>query len=70
MRQALEAAGVTVRQVDIRGAGHSPPFPPDEPNPFIETVRWFDEHLRAGADVQQTGSTLSALCSLCGVTGA
>jgi hypothetical protein len=49
MRQALEAAGVTVRQVNIVGGGHFPPFPPDEPDPFFETVRCFDEHLGAGA---------------------
>jgi acetyl esterase/lipase len=70
MRQALEAAGVTVRQVNILGGGHFPPFPPDEPDPFIETVRWFDEHLGAGAALQQTGSTQSPLCSLCDPTGA
>jgi hypothetical protein len=59
-----------VRQVNIVGGGHFPPFPPDEPDPFIETVRWFDEHLSAGAAVQQTGSTPSPQCSLCGATGA
>jgi acetyl esterase/lipase len=63
MRQALEAAGVTVRQVNILGGGHFPPFPPDEPDPFIETVRWFDEHLRAVAGPRQTGSNQSPLCN-------
>jgi hypothetical protein len=52
MRQALEAVGVTVRQVNILDGGHFPPFPPAEPDPFIETVRWFDEHLDAGATAQ------------------
>jgi dipeptidyl aminopeptidase/acylaminoacyl peptidase len=61
IRQALEAAGVTVRQVNILGGGHFPPFPPDEPNPFVETVRWFDEHLGAGADVQNREHPQSTL---------
>jgi acetyl esterase/lipase len=51
MGRALAAAGVTVREVHISEGGHFPPFPSGEPDPFFETVRWFDEHLRARANV-------------------
>lgn len=69
MTEALEAAGVTVRQVNIRGGGHFPPFPTDEPNPFLETVRWFDEHLGAARRSGRHGAPSSSLCSLCDRTG-
>jgi acetyl esterase/lipase len=49
MGRALAAAGVTVREVNIREGGHFPPFPLNQPDPFLEAVRWFDEHLRARA---------------------
>jgi acetyl esterase/lipase len=49
MGRALAAAGVTVREIHIREGGHFPPFPADEPDPFHETVRWFDENLRVHA---------------------
>lgn len=46
MQEALTKAGVTVKLVRIRGGGHGPPFPKDQPDPSPEIVRWFDEHLR------------------------
>jgi acetyl esterase/lipase len=45
MHRGLEDAGVTVRRIDITGGGHFPTFPASGPDPFHETVKWFDEHL-------------------------
>jgi acetyl esterase/lipase len=53
MRRALEAAGVTVRELNLLGGGHFPPFPSNEPDPFVETVGWFDAHLGADAADQR-----------------
>jgi acetyl esterase/lipase len=45
MNKALLDAGVAVSLIPIRSGGHFPPFPPNEPDPYSESVKWFDEHL-------------------------
>jgi acetyl esterase/lipase len=45
MNKALLDAGVAVSLVPIRSGGHFPPFPANEPDPYRESVKWFDEHL-------------------------
>lgn len=46
MNKALLDAGVAVSLVPIRSGGHFPPFPASEPDPYRESVKWFDKHLR------------------------
>lgn len=46
MEAAMTKAGATGELVRIKGGGHFPPFPKGEPDPFRQTVRWFDKHLR------------------------
>lgn len=45
MKKALIDAGVPVSALAIKGGAHFPPFPASEPDPFKETVAWFDKHL-------------------------
>jgi acetyl esterase/lipase len=45
MNKALSDAGVTVSEIVIKGGGHFPPYPPTEPDPFRQTVKWFDKYL-------------------------
>jgi acetyl esterase/lipase len=52
MKKALVDAGVSVSVLRIKGGAHFPPFPVNEPDPFQETVRWFDKHLLSQGAVQ------------------
>jgi fermentation-respiration switch protein FrsA (DUF1100 family) len=45
MNKAFSDAGVTVTEIVIKGGGHFPPYPATEPDPFRETVKWFDKYL-------------------------
>jgi acetyl esterase/lipase len=56
MHRALTDAGVTVRRIDMSGGGHFPPYPPNGPDPFLETVKWFDEHLLPHASALTLGA--------------
>jgi acetyl esterase/lipase len=56
MHRALTDAGVTVRRIDLSGGGHFPPYPPHAPDPFLETVKWFDEHLLPHASALTLGA--------------
>jgi acetyl esterase/lipase len=52
MKEALVNAGVIVSVLSIKGGGHFPPFPASEPDPFQETVKWFDKYLLEQAAIR------------------